>query len=191
MNSNESSEPSAQLPVHQWPWIEFQLIMLSVPVKFCLARRGEESLIDSFFFLSFSFFPPDFCHVCTYRPGRPGLWALWTPQRIDSRPKTEGRDEDIAWAEWLSERGDPQTASEERMGANGSSYPHSCSPRIGGNAQAQQTFIGMYSIGARQSANSVARFAMRQKMKSILMKLCVHATDDMAESNMPIHNARP
>lgn len=31
------------------------------------------------------------------------------------------------------------------MGANGSSYPHSCSPRIGGNAQGQQTFIGMYS----------------------------------------------
>lgn len=35
---------------------------------------------------------------------------------------------------------------EERMGANGSSYPHSCSPRIGGNAQAQQTFIGMHFI---------------------------------------------
>lgn len=35
---------------------------------------------------------------------------------------------------------------EVRMGANGSSYPHSCSPRIGGNAQAQQTFIGMYFI---------------------------------------------
>lgn len=35
---------------------------------------------------------------------------------------------------------------EERMGANGSSYPHSCSPRIGGNAQAQHTFIGMYFI---------------------------------------------
>uniref|UniRef100_A0A3B5AQD2 BTB domain containing 7 n=1 Tax=Stegastes partitus TaxID=144197 RepID=A0A3B5AQD2_9TELE len=31
------------------------------------------------------------------------------------------------------------------MGANGSSYPHSCSPRIGGNAQAQQTFIGTSS----------------------------------------------
>ncbi|KAF3701223.1 BTB/POZ domain-containing protein 7 [Channa argus] len=30
------------------------------------------------------------------------------------------------------------------MGANGSSYPHSCSPRIGGNAQAQ-TFIGTSS----------------------------------------------
>lgn len=35
---------------------------------------------------------------------------------------------------------------EVRMGANGSSYPHSCSPRIGGNAQAQQTFIGRYLI---------------------------------------------
>lgn len=34
---------------------------------------------------------------------------------------------------------------DKRMGANGSSYPHSCSPRIGGNAQGQQTFIGMYS----------------------------------------------
>lgn len=33
---------------------------------------------------------------------------------------------------------------EVRMGANGSSYPHSCSPRIGGNAQTQQTFIGRY-----------------------------------------------
>lgn len=32
------------------------------------------------------------------------------------------------------------------MGANGSSYPHSCSPRIGGNAQAQQTFIGRHVI---------------------------------------------
>ncbi|XP_034431781.1 BTB/POZ domain-containing protein 7 isoform X2 [Hippoglossus hippoglossus] len=31
------------------------------------------------------------------------------------------------------------------MGANGSSYPHSCSPRTGGNAQAQQTFIGTSS----------------------------------------------
>uniref|UniRef100_A0A8C5EBV9 BTB domain-containing protein n=1 Tax=Gouania willdenowi TaxID=441366 RepID=A0A8C5EBV9_GOUWI len=31
------------------------------------------------------------------------------------------------------------------MGANGSSYPHSCSPRIGGNSQAQQTFIGTSS----------------------------------------------
>lgn len=31
------------------------------------------------------------------------------------------------------------------MGANGSSYPHSCSPRIGGNAQTQQTFIGTSS----------------------------------------------
>ncbi|XP_069008313.1 BTB/POZ domain-containing protein 7 [Embiotoca jacksoni] len=31
------------------------------------------------------------------------------------------------------------------MGANGSSYPHSCSPRFGGNAQAQQTFIGTSS----------------------------------------------
>lgn len=30
------------------------------------------------------------------------------------------------------------------MGANVSSYPHSCSPRFGGNAQAQQTFIGGY-----------------------------------------------
>ncbi|KAI1895413.1 hypothetical protein AGOR_G00106030 [Albula goreensis] len=28
------------------------------------------------------------------------------------------------------------------MGVNASSYPHSCSPRIGGNSQAQQTFIG-------------------------------------------------
>uniref|UniRef100_A0A8C2ZCH3 BTB (POZ) domain containing 7 n=1 Tax=Cyclopterus lumpus TaxID=8103 RepID=A0A8C2ZCH3_CYCLU len=32
------------------------------------------------------------------------------------------------------------------MGANGSSYPHSCSPRIGGNSQAQQTFIGTSSF---------------------------------------------
>uniref|UniRef100_A0A3P8UMA4 BTB (POZ) domain containing 7 n=1 Tax=Cynoglossus semilaevis TaxID=244447 RepID=A0A3P8UMA4_CYNSE len=31
------------------------------------------------------------------------------------------------------------------MGANGSSYPHSCSPRSGGNGQAQQTFIGTSS----------------------------------------------
>ncbi|XP_077411527.1 BTB/POZ domain-containing protein 7 isoform X1 [Vanacampus margaritifer] len=31
------------------------------------------------------------------------------------------------------------------MGANGSSYPHSCSPRIGANAQTQQTFIGTSS----------------------------------------------
>uniref|UniRef100_A0A3Q2ZT58 BTB (POZ) domain containing 7 n=1 Tax=Kryptolebias marmoratus TaxID=37003 RepID=A0A3Q2ZT58_KRYMA len=31
------------------------------------------------------------------------------------------------------------------MGANGSSYPHSCSPRFGGNTQAQQTFIGTSS----------------------------------------------
>lgn len=35
---------------------------------------------------------------------------------------------------------------EVRMGANGSSYPHSCSPRIGGNAQAQQTFIGKHFV---------------------------------------------
>ncbi|XP_017546360.1 BTB/POZ domain-containing protein 7-like isoform X1 [Pygocentrus nattereri] len=28
------------------------------------------------------------------------------------------------------------------MGANASSYPHSCSPRFGGNSQTQQTFIG-------------------------------------------------
>nr|AOW69626.1 Btbd7 [Castor fiber] len=31
------------------------------------------------------------------------------------------------------------------MGANASNYPHSCSPRIGGNSQAQQTFIGTSS----------------------------------------------
>ncbi|XP_055412586.1 BTB/POZ domain-containing protein 7 isoform X1 [Bubalus kerabau] len=31
------------------------------------------------------------------------------------------------------------------MGANASSYPHSCSPRVGGNPQAQQTFIGTSS----------------------------------------------
>lgn len=37
----------------------------------------------------------------------------------------------------------------ERMGANGSSYPHTCSPRIGGNAQAQQTFIGMYVLSLK------------------------------------------
>lgn len=32
------------------------------------------------------------------------------------------------------------------MGANGSSYPHSCSPRIGGSSQPQQTFIGTSSF---------------------------------------------
>ncbi|XP_067403143.1 BTB/POZ domain-containing protein 7 isoform X1 [Emydura macquarii macquarii] len=31
------------------------------------------------------------------------------------------------------------------MGANASHYPHSCSPRVGGNSQAQQTFIGISS----------------------------------------------
>ncbi|XP_072479182.1 BTB/POZ domain-containing protein 7 [Notamacropus eugenii] len=31
------------------------------------------------------------------------------------------------------------------MGANASSYPHSCSPRVGGSSQAQQTFIGTSS----------------------------------------------
>ncbi|XP_064809791.1 BTB/POZ domain-containing protein 7-like [Oncorhynchus masou masou] len=31
------------------------------------------------------------------------------------------------------------------MGANASSYPHSCSPRTGGNTQTQQTFIGTSS----------------------------------------------
>lgn len=31
------------------------------------------------------------------------------------------------------------------MGANASNYPHSCSPRVGGNAQTQQTFIGTSS----------------------------------------------
>ncbi|KAG9268781.1 BTB/POZ domain-containing protein 7 [Astyanax mexicanus] len=36
------------------------------------------------------------------------------------------------------------------MGANASSYPHSCSPRFGGNAQAQQTFIGT-SLYSQQS----------------------------------------
>jgi hypothetical protein len=32
------------------------------------------------------------------------------------------------------------------MGANASNYPHSCSPRVGGNSQAQQTFIGNFQI---------------------------------------------
>uniref|UniRef100_A0A8C6QJ14 BTB domain containing 7 n=1 Tax=Nannospalax galili TaxID=1026970 RepID=A0A8C6QJ14_NANGA len=32
------------------------------------------------------------------------------------------------------------------MGANASNYPHSCSPRVGGNSQAQQTFIGCEDI---------------------------------------------
>lgn len=32
------------------------------------------------------------------------------------------------------------------MGANGSSYPHSCSPRIGASSQPQQTFIGTSSF---------------------------------------------
>ncbi|XP_047591857.1 BTB/POZ domain-containing protein 7 isoform X1 [Lutra lutra] len=31
------------------------------------------------------------------------------------------------------------------MGANASTYPHACSPRVGGNSQAQQTFIGTSS----------------------------------------------
>ena len=31
---------------------------------------------------------------------------------------------------------------QERMGVNASSYPHSCSPRFGGNSQSQQIFIG-------------------------------------------------
>lgn len=31
------------------------------------------------------------------------------------------------------------------MGANASNYPHSCSPRVGGNSQTQQTFIGTSS----------------------------------------------
>nr|XP_033807661.1 BTB/POZ domain-containing protein 7 isoform X1 [Geotrypetes seraphini]XP_033807662.1 BTB/POZ domain-containing protein 7 isoform X1 [Geotrypetes seraphini]XP_033807663.1 BTB/POZ domain-containing protein 7 isoform X1 [Geotrypetes seraphini] len=31
------------------------------------------------------------------------------------------------------------------MGANASNYPHSCSPRVGGNLQTQQTFIGTSS----------------------------------------------
>ncbi|XP_068004908.1 BTB/POZ domain-containing protein 7 isoform X2 [Melanerpes formicivorus] len=31
------------------------------------------------------------------------------------------------------------------MGANASNYPHSCSPRVGANSQAQQTFIGTSS----------------------------------------------
>ncbi|CAH6849796.1 Btbd7 [Phodopus roborovskii] len=31
------------------------------------------------------------------------------------------------------------------MGANASNYPHSCSPRVGGDSQAQQTFIGTSS----------------------------------------------
>lgn len=35
----------------------------------------------------------------------------------------------------------------ERMGVNASSYPHSCSPRFGGNPQTQQTFIGKLSFG--------------------------------------------
>ncbi|KAE8586296.1 hypothetical protein XENTR_v10021619 [Xenopus tropicalis] len=33
----------------------------------------------------------------------------------------------------------------DKMGANTSNYPHSCSPRVGGNSQAQQTFIGTSS----------------------------------------------
>ncbi|XP_039597173.1 BTB/POZ domain-containing protein 7 [Polypterus senegalus] len=39
-------------------------------------------------------------------------------------------------------------ADVKKMGVNASNYPHSCSPRIGGNSQAQQTFIGTssYSI---------------------------------------------
>lgn len=127
-------------------------------------KGGGVTDSESSSFHDFSFLP-DFCHACASRPGRPGLRALWTPRRIGSRPKTEGQDEDIDWAAWLSERGDPHTASEERMGANGSSYPHSCSPRIGGNAQPQQTFIGMCSVGARQPANSFAGSATRQKIK--------------------------
>lgn len=53
MNSNESSEPSAQLSVHQWPWIEFQLIMLSVPVNSAQLERGRNHWLTLFFFLSF------------------------------------------------------------------------------------------------------------------------------------------
>lgn len=84
----------------------------------------------------------------------------------DLRLKTEKK----IWAEWLSKRGDPQIANEKRMGANGSSYPHSCSPRIGGNAQAQQTFIGMcsicfnYACWNQQSACSVTHFFNELKL---------------------------
>lgn len=34
----------------------------------------------------------------------------------------------------------------KKMGANASNYPHSCSPRVGGSSQAQQTFIGNFSV---------------------------------------------
>ncbi len=34
------------------------------------------------------------------------------------------------------------------MGVNASSYPHSCSPRFGGNPQTQQTFIGKLALNA-------------------------------------------
>ncbi|KAK7904751.1 hypothetical protein WMY93_017358 [Mugilogobius chulae] len=43
------------------------------------------------------------------------------------------------------------------MGANGSSYPHSCSPRIGGSSQPQQTFIGKY---LHRCASKHVRFSL-------------------------------
>lgn len=91
MNSNESSEPSAQLPVHQWPWIEFQLIMLSVSVKFCSVRKGEESLIDSFFF-SFSFSLTSVMFVPTGQADRAsGLCGHLRGSTADQRLKAETR----------------------------------------------------------------------------------------------------
>lgn len=125
---------------HPLSLTESKFIMLSVS-----AWMGEDLLID--FNVSLAFFSV-FCHVCSFRPGRLGLRAPRTLQRVCAWPETEDWEEDIVWAEWLSKRGDPQIANEKRMGANGSSYPHSCSPRIGGNAQAQQTFIGMCFICA-------------------------------------------
>lgn len=58
---------------------------------------------------------------------------------------------------------------EVRMGANGSSYPHSCSPRIGGNTHAQQTFIGRYFIcGLIKSVVMVAQLKQSELWWMIL-----------------------
>lgn len=55
----------------------------------------------------------------------------------------------------------------ERMGVNASSYPHSCSPRFGGNSQTQHTFIGKWLTTALFDLGAAGYYTAHLQLKVI------------------------
>lgn len=77
----------------------------------------------------------------------PGVWSREraSPAAVTWPGQNAAAAAGLAPAVCLSKRRQkPRSRERERMGVNASSYPHSCSPRFGGNSQTQHTFIGKW-----------------------------------------------